>query len=382
MGKKTRKTNTAFLSFASPDEKLAEALDKLLSLVGEHAYYAPNDLGEAGTPKWREEIKAQIKDSHSIVPIYTRNSIGRPWVLYESGIADAYGLERFPAHVSSVSIEEIDYLPSERGTYFDLSDKDGVERLLMSVCLVKGGDRIDIAAKVGKVCRKNERLVKQIVKLAKKRWGFIAGSAARDEDQLRADIRWYTTQDDYLNRLKVFCELLTHTLLNNGFSITACPQVKDVGQHVTEKALGSIAAKDCDDDAEFRIGGIYPIDRAARDMTLSEPAKREWLNHILDFRGTYLKDQEWLVLVGGNEGTQDEFEAATKYRVKTYAVPCFGGTAMRVFEQGLRGFRQIGPCAGCPNRDGNCGKDGIDKVVDCLKKVLLAKQVGARKRAR
>lgn len=359
------KTNTTFLSFADPDRELAKALSDLFALVNEIAYFAVGDLGEAGNPEWRKEIIKQIKRSRSFLPIYTRHSIGRPWVQYESGVADAFKLKRFPARVSSVSPAEIDYLASGSGLYYDLATKDGIIDLLTSVCKLKVGESAEVTAQIRRRCEKSPDLMAKIMAMARTRWVFIAGNTPRGVEQAESGVQWYTKKADYEARLKEFCESLTEALLRNGFSIAACPQVATVGTHVTRKAVSCLDAKEISDLVQFRIGGIFPIDREARELSLSDTAKQKWLDHILAFRKTYLSDQEWLILIGGNEGTLEEFDAATLCGVKTCAVPCFGGTALRVFNR--RGRRKTEPCAKCQNQDGLCDSDSISKIVDWLK---------------
>lgn len=365
-----KKTNTAFLSFADPDRDLAKTLSQMFSLANEYAYFAPDELGKAGTPEWRKEILAQIKKSHSFVPIYTRHSVRRPWVLYESGVADSVGLKRFPARVSSVSPSDIDYLPGGPVLCFDLSTEDGVVDLITNACVQKGGERSEALVRVRKACRQNEAVVNRIMVLARTRWVFIAGNVPRGTSRLDSEVKWYTTQADYEMRLKDLCELLAEFLLRSGFSVAACPQVRPVGMHVTRKVLSCLDSQEYQDPVGFKIAGIYPIDREARELAFSEKAKRKWLDHILAFRGTYLADQEWIVLIGGSEGTREEYEAATSYGVKTYAVPCFGGTAMRVFDEG--GSLKIGPCATCTRRDGQCKDEAVKEMVACLKSASLA----------
>jgi hypothetical protein len=359
------KTNTTFLSFADPDRELAKQLSQLFDLMGEYAYFAAEDLGRAGTPGWRKEIIKQIKNSGSFLPIYTRHSIGRPWVLFESGVADSFGLKRFPARVSSVSPEEIDYLPSGSAFYYDLSTETGVIDLITNVCKKKGGDNAEITAKVRRECQRNSEFVKRIIVMAKTRWAFIAGNIPRGIEQPESEVKWYTTQADYEAKLREFCESLTESLLNNGFSIAACPQVRSVGMPVTRKALSCLDAKEDSESVKFRISGIFPIDREARELTLSETAKKKWLDHIVAFRKTYLADQEWLILVGVNEGTLEEFEVASQCNVKICAVPCFGGTAKKIFDR--RNIWKAEPCTKCTNRDGHCNLETIAKMVVCLK---------------
>jgi|GEM_PF-2891655 len=363
------KKNVAFLSFADPDRDLAESISKLFWGLGEPTYFAPVDLPKSGSPQWRQEIISAIKSSYSFVPIYTRHSLRRLWVLYESGVADSVGLPRFAARVSSVSPADIDYLPSGSALYYDLSNEDSLADLITNVCLSKSGERAEVSARVLSIIKKSQSIVQRILTLAKTRWVFIAGNTPKNLSQREPALTWYKTQAHYRARLWDFIEALTEALLENGFSITSCPQVPDVGMRVTEKALSSLDSKRYFNPVNFRISGIYPIDREAREITLSQTAKKKWLDHILEFRRSYLADQEWLIVIGGNVGTSDEHAAALDCGVKVFPVPCFGGTATQIYNSGKTPLLE--PCKSCSKKDGSCGSEGINRLIESLKVAIL-----------
>ncbi|MGD0078122.1 MAG: toll/interleukin-1 receptor domain-containing protein [Sedimentisphaerales bacterium] len=358
------KTHIAFLSFAEPDKELAECLSKLFWLMGKKVYFAPGALHRSGSTAWKNAIRSAIQDSQSFLPVYTRHSIRRPWVLYESGVADAVGLERFPARVSSISVSEIEDLPSDSALCYDISIKDQLAHLITNICALGNKNRDSIAAEVQEKVM-NSDFVTRILTLSKTRWVFIAGNCPNDLSQSHPGIeKWYTTQTEYNSRLRDFAEKLTECLFDKEFSIATCPQVPTFGMHVTEQALSLIASGEYGEHVDFRIAGIHPIDRDARELKLSsKAAKRKWFEHILSFRKTYLTDQEWLITIGGNEGTQEEYEAARACNVKVFAIPCFGGTAYQIFNK-----TKAGPCLNCTKKDGSCGKDEIAKIADYLKK--------------
>jgi len=366
---KRKRKYVTFLSFADPDRELARLLSQLFAQTSAYVYFAPDDLPKAGTPEWRKEIISAIKQSSSFLPIYTRHSLRRPWVLYESGVADSVGLHRFPARVSSVSPVDIDYLPTHDAFYYDLSDTGSLAQLVVNVCSRAGGDRDTLSGRVEREFSEHAETVKRIREMAKTRWVFIAGNTAKGASEPGSGVTWYSTQSDYEARLRDVVEMLTETLLESGFSIAACPQVHAVGRHVTRKALDCLASKHYDQPVEFKIGGIHPIDREAREIQLTDSAKKKWLEHILAFRITYLSDQEWLLVVGGNEGTGEEFAAAQRCGLKVFAVPCFGGTGRQIHD--TSGCDADSPCGRCQGRDGMCGAEGVRKIVDWLKQPRL-----------
>ncbi len=131
----------AFISFAEPDKELAELIRDLFYSIDTPVYTAPSELPEAGTPEWRQAIIRAIRESSAFVPIYTRHSLRRPWVLYESGVADAFKLPRFPALVSSISKQGIADLPSRDAFIYDLWNDESIANLLTNVTLQQGGER-------------------------------------------------------------------------------------------------------------------------------------------------------------------------------------------------------------------------------------------------
>jgi hypothetical protein len=93
----------AFLSYADPDKSLVQELAKLFGQFNEQVFFAKVNLPMSGTPEWRRAIAEAVKESASFVHICTRHSLRRPWVLYESGVADACAIPRFAARVSNVA---------------------------------------------------------------------------------------------------------------------------------------------------------------------------------------------------------------------------------------------------------------------------------------
>ena len=365
MGQK--KKHAAFLSFADPDRDLVKELHELFSNIGFSTYFAPRRLGETGSPEWRQEIIKGIRTSHCFIPVYTRHSIGRPWVLYESGVADAVRLRRYPARVSSVSISDLEYLPAQGALVYDLFDKEGLTNLLVNACLaMKTEAKGVLRARVKEIMREYPDSVKRIINLSKERWVFIAGNSPTDMKKLKSQLLWCTSKSQYSRRLKKFATTVTRTLLEKGFSISACPQVSHVGRPAIDAAVDWLAEPHGNEHVDYRISGIHPLDRDARESNLSSVAKGHWLDHILSFRRSYLEDQEWMLLVGGNRGTLDEYEAAKACGVKIFGVPCFGGTALDVWK--TEATDADDPCVKCRQKDGKCEKECIEDIVSFIKK--------------
>ena len=327
-------------------------------------FFSIQELPKARTREWRSKIIEAIRHSACFVPIYTRHSLRREWVLYESGIADACKLHRLPARVASVSPSEIADLPSPGAYVYDLSEKDLLARLIINVCIHDGEDEGIITPKVYNVVQESP-LAERICQLSRTRWVFVAGNYPENAALPNSGLNWFTTRQEYLDRLKRFCEMLTEILFDKGFSVSASPQVEAVGMHVITKAVDYLDNVKHLPHVDFAIGGIHPIDREARKSSLSETARRKWLDHIMEFRKSYLSNQEWLVLIGGNEGTNEEYDAAKKSKVKIMPIPCFGGTAAIIYSRASEDI--TGPCVHCAKRNGLCETREIEQIVLALK---------------
>jgi hypothetical protein len=263
-----------------------------------------------------------------------------------------------------VSPSEIEDLPNPGAFVYDLSDKDLLAKLITHVCVLDGEDEADFKTTVLNLVQSNP-LAERISRLARTRWVFVAGNYPDNAAQPDSGIEWFTNRQEYLDRLKKFCEMLTETLLDQGFSVSACPQVEAVGMHVTTKAVDYLDNVEHPEHVDFAIGGIHPIDREARKSSLSETAKKKWLDHIMEFRKSYLSNQEWLILIGGNQGSKEEYEAARKSKVKVVLIPCFGGTAANI-HSGLANQLK-GPCVGCQKHQGLCDARSVQQIVSALK---------------
>jgi hypothetical protein len=363
-----QKQFTAFLSFADPDRPLVKAIHDLFWEMREPTYFAPVELPATGSTGWREKILEGIRNSYSFVPIYTRHSINRKWVLYESGVADCIGLPRFPAKDASTAVSDIEDLPSPSALVYDLSIEESLTQLLINVCHSKGGDRSKIKASVHALVNRSSH-VRAILNLSRVRWVFVAGNTPLREPSLRTNLSWYTNRAEYISRLKNFTVALTTSLLENGFSIAACPQVNSLGLQVINTAADLLVSKTYSDPVDYKIGGIYPIDRKARKIKLSETAKKQWVSHIMSFRRSYLDDQEWLVVIGGNQGTSDEYAAAKECGVRVHAIPCFGGSALTIWRN--EELDPDSPCVICDSKDGLCGEEGAGRIARFLKNKYL-----------
>lgn len=351
-----KKVYTAFISYADVDKELAIKLKDLFKGMNEKTYFAPISLRERAGGPWANEVILGIKESHCIIPIYTRNSINRPWVLYELGAADASNLPKYPAMVAEISPEEIN-VPGIGVQIFRLyKEGDLIDLFTKAISLRKISEKLDPTdtKEIVKNALNQLTATKEIIDLAKTRWVFIAGSLPQNLEKEDAQV--------FKNKVNNFLAQLTKKLLKNGFSLASCPQVQDVGKIVTAEAISLIKKYELG-TKRFRIGGIYPIDHDLRQLNIEESLKSTWRDHLHEFRRKYLESQEWLLIVGGNEGTREEYKVAAEMGMKVFSFPCFGGTGKDLWDKYIIN-RQ--PCNNCQKKDGNCTDDDISQIVEKL----------------
>jgi len=310
------KRYAAFLSYAQPDLPLARAFRRLLALVDLPVFLADEALKRAGTPGWERELHEGIRNSSCFVPLLTPSALQRPWVLYESGAADAHGLRKVPGRVMGVSWGDLSQVPLGNVLTYDLFDETQLCSLVLSI--FKGYDP-KRRTNIEKILIQSDEL-KQVARLARIRWAFIAGSRP-EGDVYRPAIE----VEHALGRtgeatLRLITRDVTRALLNAGFSIMSCPEVPDVGNVVQETVLGEIIS-DRISRERYRIAGLHSIDRVSGDDWKSRQKRRHINSWLMDLRMAYLLPNECLLVLGGNRGTEEEVNAARALRLRICSIP-------------------------------------------------------------
>jgi len=354
----------AFISFADPDRNIAEALHNFFWELGEDTYYAPGQLPSAGSIEWKQAIIKGVKESVCFLPIYTRNSIKRAWVLYESGVADCINSKRYAARVSSVSISEIEKLPSPGVYVYDLFNDESLTNLVVNILMHKPNrTKSEIEAKVRKVFHKS-KFSKQIIEYAKTRWVFIAGNIPNGhflEDSIK-QLEWLKDRNKVRTRIKSFTRKLSRALLNANFSLSSCDTVPAVGHSVHLECTKHISEHKSLKKDIFEHCGLYPLDRKSRINPFSS-AQLALLRNYRNIRRGYLSDKEYLIVIGGNDGTMEEFEIAKELGLKIWAIPCFGGAGLKLWQTDPD---YQGHCANCIKKDEPCDTTALINFAEKL----------------
>lgn len=131
---------TIFLSHDHRDRQIAHALAATISRVTlkQLNVWFSSDTSAAGGMRPGaiviDEVRQQLKNCKSIIPLLTRHSVFRPWILFEVGFAA--GQEQCEVIPTAVGISNIEDIPLPLAMYqcFQLSDyqslKEFVEKLL------------------------------------------------------------------------------------------------------------------------------------------------------------------------------------------------------------------------------------------------------------
>lgn len=320
----TKKDFDVFISFAEPDKLLAHELCLLLEEVDLRGYYAHEELGRAGTSDWRKQIHDGIRRSRCFLPIMTRSSMWRPWVLYERGAADANGLELVPARVQGLSQRDLSAIPFGDPYVHVLFDKDGLKRLVLDLWryihpkMEKGNALTTVVD--------NSEHAENVIRIAKTRWVFIAGSKPEDEEIYDPALKVIGKPGlEGPAVLRRVARDIANGLLDSGFNLMSCPEVPDVGKVVSDTVLERLDSSKSIDANRYRIGGIYPVRELLKLGEGSFEKRGHVANWLSEFRTQYLAPVEWLVILGGNEGTKAEAMAATNELTKICTIPALGG---------------------------------------------------------
>jgi hypothetical protein len=363
-----------FISFAEPDREIAEILSKILAHVGLSSYYAPKVLPKKSPAQWQTKIIDEgIRKSNCFIPIYTQASLSRSWVLFEIGAATALDMNCFFTRVQNVSDAEISIVPDPLNHYtYKLFDQKELQDLLRNVAehALRQASQ-DVNEKISDMFAAQHYLLDSLISMAATRWVFIAGNFPTKRATLSGNRKV---------QMRKFVKQLSQELLRAGFSITACPQVNPVGKvalHAAEEFVASQSKHGAFGTVcvDYEIAGLYPIDRILRKKPLdSTTANSKWQEHLMKFRKSYLKKQEWLILLGGTDGTKEELQAAMalnkerRHEIKVYPIPCFGGFSAKTFRDLVKSDgHHLQACISCSNQRKPCTR--IPQIVANMKKI-------------
>jgi len=326
---KVTKTDV-FLSFAEKDHLLAALVCELFQKeFGMSVFFAHQNLPR-GSADFRNEIIRGIQTSRCFVPILTWHSADRPWVTFESGAAEARGLAICRTRTADIPDSKINKSPSGSQFTYHLFEDQGLVDLVARIkdyLKAESGsnNRQEIQVRI-----QNSSLAKRIKKLSGSRSVFIAGSIPKHSHQIR---KMAIASNGLISENEIADQIvrsITTGLLDAGFKLCSSLDVDVFGLQVLYEVAHWCEVNGCRWDDVFTIGGQLRFDVPLNGNRFLKEMVQVGFRKS---REVYLKDQEWLLILGGNERSQIEFEVAKKLGTKICALPFFGGTAQVAYEE-------------------------------------------------
>lgn len=346
--KEDKKRIKIFISHSQKDRVVAiefkrmfEDFEKLYP--GKQEVFLSSDLtnDQIKTGQWKTDFEAHLKTSSHFVVLVTPNSLHSTWVTYEIGYALALGIDIIPIGIRGASPEAF-FLNSYNMQI--IKEEHDVIKLLNRI--------FGTTEKFNRIwCKENEEAIGKLLLLCKSRCVYFVGSMPKN--QLGEGL-WNDEDQSFVER---FLKQLTKSLLENGIKVSSFPSVPFVGSVVLDAAMDArLHGKESlmNDEGElsrkYEIAGLYQFDNILRLAEEKKISPEAWKKTLDDFRELYLKNKSSMVIIGGNEHTNEEYQVA-KERVRqleVFPIRCLGGFAEKQFNEDINSYERIHhPCAKC-----------------------------------
>lgn len=118
-----------FISHDSRDAELAEAFSNLLKSVssGMLKSFRSSEKGTEGIEfgdEWYKRIMSKVESASDVICLFTEQSINRPWILYEAGVAKGKLNTKVYGIALGISLEKVSIGPFYQFENCDDSEKD------------------------------------------------------------------------------------------------------------------------------------------------------------------------------------------------------------------------------------------------------------------
>jgi transcriptional regulator with XRE-family HTH domain len=173
--------------------------------------------------------------------------------------------------------------------------------------------------------------------------------------------------EQYIKRLRDFVKGLCHVLgIKYHFQFSSSALVKNVGEEVIKFCINN--------DIPHTVEGIHlsSTQQPQHDSFFFQKFKDKYLNIELETRKKYLSNKEALIVIGGNDGTQSDIQAAKALNkdaerllhpeIKIIPIPCFGGVATATYLEAGNIHRPT-KCQDCQGMSEEC-YESIAKVLE------------------
>lgn len=333
-----------FLSFTEKDKHLADLIYKLLTDVFDFTvFYSRESLTEVrkGSPGWNKRIKEAILECDCFISLLTKNSLARPWISYEAGIADAYDKDILRIKTASISNDSIAKLMPEqkRNINYEIATENGLKKFIKNiynVCEIQLPSKNFVKLHLSPQSAK--KIVKKITGLSRNRNIFVGGSYYVGKDHIkRARLK-----GSHLEKEEVLIEVtkqITYELLDNGFTIWCYPFVSEVGKSVALAVYEWCQKKRKKPFNYLRITGgegkrWKDDSKSFREYTKTGKTFEGLLDAIFKAeRKQIIEEMEWVLILGGNRKAKFEAELALESKeVKLCSIPTFDGVGLEYWE--------------------------------------------------
>lgn len=346
---------TIFLSHSTEDIVLANSIYTLIThyiestdkLSGEYnVFYSPISLlqFEHGSDNWKIGIQKAIEGCSCCIFLLTPNSIENRWVNYELGLATANGKKIIPIGPHGLNFKlvirnEIQLL--------EISNYSGIIRILQRI--FNDILNVDVRPNSWGTHPENKSLFNDIIYQSHTKTIYFVGSISEN-----------TTATE-VKRIEEFITTLSQRLLENKCHLASYPSVPYIGKTVAKCALNY----DCEC---YEIAGLYKFDNmtdyALRELNINNAVLD---NLLTSLRKSYLKGKDCMVIVGGKDNTEHEYDVARKIKnLQIFPIPCFGGYAQKLFNKLKMTADFISfdhPCANCTGWTSQYSCPNIERFV-------------------
>ncbi len=339
---------TIFLSHSRHDRNVVNALHNLLkqfiannNLSSRYdIFYSQESLSDdKNSQDWKKAIVDNLRSCDLVVVLWSPHSLNSSWVNYEIGMAHAGNKK-----IIATGINGIDY-----GKYIynqqviSIENVDNILRVLNNIFV---DEKIDVNKWMKKISEKegDNSPVQKLLREFNNRCIYFVGSKQRN---------WGRRDKRHSEK---FVRELSEGLLKAKYKLASYPTVPYIGE---------VVANTCSDyKNSYEISGFYKFDNKVCKLATKWTGKKEDWEEIMDrFRDVYLENKHCMIIIGGGENTEKEYNVARKRRnLQIFPIPCFGGFAEKLFNELLvtTNLKDFGhPCINCSRkreRDWKCKK--------------------------
>lgn len=333
---------TIFLSHSRHDRDVANALYNLLkqfiadSNLSSYydVFYSPESLQEdENSQDWKKAIVRNLRSCEIVVVLWSPHSLNSSWVNYEIGMANAGHKKIIATGINGIDYKKFIYDQQ----VISIENIDNILRVLKNIF---ANEKISInewMKKISEAEGNNSPVQKLLSKITSKCIYFVGSKQSK-----------WCIRDN--RQAEKFVRELSEELLKVKYKLASYPTVPYIGE---------VVANTCRDyKKSYEISGLYKFDETVGKLAKKWSGKKEDWQEIMDrFRRVYLENKHCMIIIGGGENTENEYNVACKCKnLQIFPIPCFGGFAEKLFNELLvtTDLKDFGhPCINCSRKRGH-----------------------------